>query len=81
LEFELKATGADRCTMSRFAGCKRVAYNKGLALQTANYAAGNNHIRYESLAKYVGVWRSDSDSVWLGEAPYHVLQLALKDLD
>ena len=78
-KFETMLTGAERQSVSRFAGCKRVVYNKGLDLQTANYAAGGKYIPYESMAKNLGAWRSELN--WLGAAPYHVLQQSLKDLD
>ena len=77
--FETVPNGAQRQSMSRFAGCKRVVCNKALELQSANYAAGNTYIRYESFAKNLGPWRAEM--VWLGEAPYHTLQQGLKDLD
>lgn len=78
-KFALLPTGSQVESMSRFAGCRRVVYNKSLELQSANYAAGNKYIRYESLAKNLGVWRAEM--LWLGEAPYHVLQQSMKDLD
>jgi putative transposase len=77
--YEAVPTGDQRRNMSRFAGCKRVVYNKGLELQSANYAAGNKYIRYELLASNLGLWRRETP--WLGEAPYHTLQQGLKDLD
>lgn len=78
-KFELLTNGARHRSMSQFAGCRRVVYNKGLELQAANHASGNKYIQYESLAKNLGIWRHELH--WLGEAPYHVLQQALKDLD
>lgn len=78
-KYEVMPSCAERQRMSQFAGCRRVVYNKALEVQSANYAAGNKYIRYESLAKYLGIWRSDLS--WLGLAPYHTLQQALKDLD
>jgi putative transposase len=64
-----------------YAGCKRVVYNKALELQAANHAAGNKFIRYESMAKNLGAWRSDEAALWLREAPYHTLQQGLKDME
>ena len=69
-------TGSQVASMSRFAGCRRVVYNKSLELQSANYAVGNKYIRYESLAKNIGIWRAEMP--WLGEAPYHVLQQSIR---
>ena len=67
--------------LPRFAGCRRWVYNAGLDLQTKNYAAGNKNIRYESMASELSVWRGDPKTQWLSEAPYHILQQSLKDLD
>lgn len=78
-KYELMPTGAQRRSMIQFAGCRRVVYNKALEIQSANYAAGNKYIRYESMARYLGVWRVELP--WLGDAPYHTLQQTLKDLD
>ena len=78
-KYEVMPSCAERQRMSQFAGCRRVVYNKALEVQSANYAAANKYIRYESLAKYLGIWRSDLS--WLGLAPYHTLQQALKDLE
>ena len=78
-KYESEPTGAQSRSMRRFAGCRRVAYNKGLEVQTANYAAGNKYISYELLAKNLGSWRAEM--LWLGEAPYHTLQQSMKDLD
>jgi putative transposase len=78
-KFESIPSGSQVESMNRFAGCRRVVYNKSLELQSANYAAGNKYIRYESLAKNLGIWRAEM--LWLGEAPYHVLQQSMKDLD
>jgi len=80
-KYELNPSGEQRRRMVCYAGCKRVVYNKALALQTANHAVGNKFIRYESMAKNLVAWRSDADTEWLREAPYHTLQQALKDLE
>jgi putative transposase len=79
-KYELKPSDEQRHRMVCYAGCKRVVYNKALELQAANHAAGNKFIRYESMAKNLGAWRSDEAALWLREAPYHPLQQALKDL-
>jgi putative transposase len=79
-KYELKPSDEQRHRMVCYAGCKRVVYNKALELQAANHAAGNKFIRYESMAKNLGAWRSDEAALWLREAPYHTLQQALKDL-
>jgi putative transposase len=80
-KYELKPSDEQRHRMVCYAGCKRVVYNKALELQAANHAAGNKFIRYESMAKNLGAWRSDEAALWLREAPYHTLQQALKDME
>jgi putative transposase len=67
-KYEVMPSCAQRQRMSQFAGCRRVVFNKALEVQSANYAAANKYIRYESLAKYLGIWRSDLS--WLGEEPH-----------
>ena len=78
-KFELMPSASRSQSMSQIAACKRFVYNRGLDLQTANHTAGNKYIRYESMSKLLPVWRAERP--WLGEAPYHTLQQALKDLD
>jgi putative transposase len=80
-KYELKPSDEQRHRMVCYAGCKRVVYNKALELQAANHAAGNKFIRYESMAKNLGAWRSDEAALWLREAPYHTLQQGLKDME
>jgi len=80
-KYELNPSGEQCRRMVCYAGCKRVVYNKALALQTANHTVGEKFIRYESMAKNLGGWRADANTQWLREAPYHTLQQALKDLE
>jgi putative transposase len=72
---ELQPTNQER-NMRCFAGCRRAVYNRALALQSENYAAGNKYICYASLAKYLTAWRSDPHTMWPLEAPYHIRQQA-----
>jgi putative transposase len=45
-KYELMPSSEQQRRMVCYAGCRRVVYNKALALQTANHAAGNKFIRY-----------------------------------
>jgi putative transposase len=80
-KYELMPSSEQQRRMVCYAGCRRVVYNKALALQTANHAAGNKFIRYESMAKNLVAWRADEATIWLSEAPYHTLQQGLKDME
>jgi putative transposase len=67
--------------MRRFAGSCRFVYNKGLALQKARFAVGENKLSYAGLCKLLTQWRSETETSWLKDAPTHPLQQALKDLE
>ena len=54
-------------------------FNKALALQIANRAAGNKFTRYEEMANLLPVWKVEF--AWLREAPSQALQHSLKNLD
>jgi putative transposase len=80
-KYELPPNGEQRRHMGRFAGSRRVGYNKALALQKAHYEAGGTFIGYVAMAKLLTEWRHSAQSRWLKEAPVHPLQHALKDLE
>ena len=67
--------------MRRFAGSCRFVYNKALALQKENHAAGNKFIGYVAMAKHLTGWRNGTQTPWLKAAPCHPLQHALKNLE
>lgn len=66
--------------MRRFAGARRFVWNKALALEIENYEAGGSFLGYYDLAARLSAWRSDPDTAWLKEAPYHTSQQVLRDL-
>ncbi|WGZ95384.1 MAG: transposase [Candidatus Thiothrix putei] len=80
-KYELKPDGAQQRLMRRYAGSYRFVYNKALALQQANHAAGETFIGYVAMAKHLTAWRNGTETPWLKDAPVHPLQHALKDLD
>jgi len=80
-KFELRPSGAQRQQMRRFAGSCRFVYNKGLALQRARFDAGESKLNYAGLCKLLTQWRSQTETLWLKDAPTHPLQQALKDLE
>jgi putative transposase len=75
-KYELIPTGDQQRDMRRFAGSCRFMFNRALAMQTANHAAGNKFIRYEEMANLLPVWKKEFP--WLKEAPTQALQHALK---
>jgi putative transposase len=78
-QYELQPDGRQRRDLGRFAGSCRFVFNKALALQNANHAAGNTFIGYVKMANLLPVWKREFP--WLGEAPSQALQQALKHLD
>jgi putative transposase len=79
--YELRPNGQQQRHMRRFAGACRFVYNKALALQKENYAAGHPFIGYVAMAKQLTGWRHGAQTPWLKDAPCHPLQQALKDLE
>jgi putative transposase len=80
-KYELMPDGEQARAMRRFAGSCRFVYNKALAMQKDNYAAGNKFLGYVTMAKLLTGWRHSADTPWLKDAPCHSLQHALKDLE
>lgn len=80
-KFELRPTGRQTQEMRRFAGACRFVYNKALALQRQNYAAGGKYISYPAMCLLLTQWRHDPSTNWLANSPVHTLQQALKNLD
>ena len=80
-KFELRPNGTQQRQMRRFAGSCRFVYNKGLALQKARCDAGEMKLHYAGLCRLLTQWRSQTETVWLKDAPTHPLQQALKDLE
>ncbi|MGX9730142.1 RNA-guided endonuclease InsQ/TnpB family protein [Janthinobacterium aestuarii] len=79
--FELRPTGEQERAMRRFAGSCRFVFNKALALQKENHAAGKKFISYVAMAKYLTAWRNSAETLWLADTPCNPSQQALKDLD
>lgn len=79
--YELMPDGEQERAMRRFAGSCRFVYNKALALQKENHAAGNTFIGYVAMAKHLTGWRNGTQTPWLKDAPCHPLQQALRNLE
>jgi putative transposase len=80
-KYALKPDGEQQRNLRRYAGSCRFVYNKALALQQANYAAGGKFIRYVEMAAWLPVWKREQGLVWLKNTPSQALQHALKDLE
>ena len=78
-QYELMPSGDQQRHMRRFAGSSRFVFNKALALQTGNHAAGNKFIGYVEMANLLPA--SKVEFAWPREAPSQALQQALKNLD
>jgi len=80
-KYELMPNGDQQKAMRRFSGSCRFVYNKALALQKEQYAAGQSFIRYVEMAALLVQWKKDAKLEWLKDAPSQSLQHALKDLE
>jgi putative transposase len=67
--------------MGRVAGCCRLVFNRGLALERERFERRENHLGYAELCKELTSWRHAPEMKFLSAAPIHPLQQALKDLD
>ncbi len=80
-KYELNPGGGQQRLMRRYAGSCRFVYNKALALQQANHAAGGKYINYVAMAAWLPAWKREVGLEWLKDTPAQPLQHALKDLD
>ncbi|CAN7401428.1 transposase [Trinickia sp. LjRoot230] len=80
-KFVLMPTGEQARKMRQFAGACRFVYNKALALQKENHAAGGKFVGKFAIGKHLTAWRNSADTPWLAEAPRHALMMATQDCD
>ena len=80
-KFRLEPTFEQRILLKKFAGCVRVVWNKGLALQQSLHADGQKKLGYAGLCKELTAWRNSPATPWLAEASVDVEQQILKDLE
>ena len=77
--FKLTLDGAQARKMSRFAGCTRFVYNKGIAWNEEQRNADSNfRISYKALSAQLPIWKENHP--WLAETYSQCLQQAMKDL-
>jgi len=65
----------------RFAGCARLIYNAGLEQRKLGYEVTGESMSYLRQTYYLKEVKADPEFAFLREAPAHVLQQALRDLD
>lgn len=80
-KYRLRVDSETERQLRCIAGSCRFVWNKALALQKERYAAGEKKLSYVSLCKELTAWKQQPETNFLCEAPIHVLQQALKDLD
>ena len=77
--FKLTPDGAQARKMSRFAGCTRFVYNKGIAWNEEQRNADSNfRISYKALSAQLPIWKENHP--WLADTYSQCLQQAMKDL-
>jgi len=80
--FELIPNGEQKRKMLQFAGSGRYVFNRALALQNQEREkTGRKQSGYAALCKMLTTWRNDPPTAWLGQAPVHPLQQALRNLE
>jgi putative transposase len=65
----------------RFAGCTRLIYNAGLEQRKLGYAVTGQRMSYMRQTYFLKEVKADPRFAFLSQAPAHVLQQALRDLD
>ena len=79
--FKLKPNGRQARLMSRFAGCCRFVYNKGLTWAKEQYESKTGkHPTYKNLSALLPEWKKDPELPWLSECYSQCLQQSMKDL-
>jgi putative transposase len=77
----LRLTPAQERQARRFAGCARLIYNAGLEQRSLGYEVTGRSMSYKRQTYYLKEVKEDPQFAFLNEAPAHVLQQALLDLD
>ena len=68
--------------MHRFAGCARYVFNKALALQNSERQnTGRKQSGYAVLCRMLTAWRNAPETAWLADAPVHITQQSLRNLE
>ena len=79
-KFQIMPSGEQQHDMRRIAGSCRYVWNKALALQISNHAAGEKFTNHFAMCKWLPVWKKEPETLWLKETPSQLYQVVLKDL-
>lgn len=80
--YQLMPTGEEERKMRQFAGCARYVFNKALRIQIAEREkTGRKLSGYAALCRMLTEWRNSEETAWLADAPVHVAQQALRNLE
>lgn len=79
-QYQMMPNGEQILRMRRIAGSCRYVWNKSLALQQENQAAGEKFINHFSMCKWLPEWKKEPETIWLKETPSQLFQVVLKDL-
>lgn len=79
-KYQIEPNGEQQRAMRRIAGSCRYVWNKALALQIANHAAGEKFINHFAMCKWLPGWKTEPETIWLKETPSQLYQVVLKDL-
>jgi putative transposase len=78
--YRLEPTPGQRQKLFQFAGCCRLVWNKGLALQKEKLDLKEKLLSYAELTKELTSWKTEDSLFFLKETPSQSLQQTLKDL-
>ena len=79
-KFRLKTNQTLTRQLAKFAGCSRLIWNKGLALQKERLSAKESCLAYSSLTKELTKWKKQEELKFLKQVHSQALQQSLKDL-
>ena len=80
-KFRLVPSGEQRKKLAQIAGCNRVVWNKAFALMKESLEKKVKVDRYNTIAKILPIWKTESQTSFLKDSPSQTLQQTLKDLD
>ena len=80
-KFQLKRKSNQEELFSKFFGCNRFIWNRGLALNKESYERKSGYLNYTDLANLLTSWKKEEETSFLKEVHSQPLQQALKDLD
>ncbi len=79
-KFRLKTNQTKSRKLAQFAGCSRLVWNKGLALQKEKLNAKESCFSYALLTKELTQWKKKEELLFLKQVHSQVLQQSLKNL-